>query len=216
VLTHVLVVLRLGDGERWPVVGLEPLGQDLGVQGDERGDERLPVADDDRLGDQRVPAQGVLHHRGGDVLPPGRDDDLLLAAGDGEVTVRVQVADVAGVEPPVSDGLGGGLGVVVVALEDADTLDEDLAVLRDADGRPGERLPDRSDASLAGQVEVGGCCGLGEAVALQHVHADALEEVAEPLAERRTAGDGPVEVAAEDLADLRVDEAVGEVVLQLE
>ena len=39
-------------------------------------------------------------------LPPGRDDQLLLAIDDAQVAVVVELADVAGVEPPVGQRLG--------------------------------------------------------------------------------------------------------------
>ena len=44
------------------------------------------------------------------------DDHVLLAVGDEEEALVVEVADVAGVEPAVGvDRLGGGLGLVPVA-----------------------------------------------------------------------------------------------------
>ena len=50
--------------------------------GDQRGDERLPVADHHALADQGVGPDPVLEHGRRDVLAAGGDDDLLLAAGD--------------------------------------------------------------------------------------------------------------------------------------
>ena len=48
-----------------------------------------------------VGAQPVLQHRGRDVLAAGRDDELLLAAGDRQEAVGVELTDVAGVEEAV-------------------------------------------------------------------------------------------------------------------
>ena len=66
--------------------------------------------------------------------------------------------------------------------------------------------------------EVGGQRGggLGEAVALEHVDADAAVEVAEPLAERGAAGDGVRALAAERGTQLAVDQPVEDAVLGAE
>ena len=74
----------------------------LRVERDQRGDERLAVADDHALADQGVRAQPVLEHRRGDVLAARGHQDLLLAAGDPDEALVVDLADVAGVEPAVA------------------------------------------------------------------------------------------------------------------
>ena len=84
-------------------VAFLPAGERLGVDGDERGDERLGVADAHRLADQRMRAQPVLQQGGGDVLAARGHDDLLLAADDGQEAVVVDRAEVAGVEPAVGE-----------------------------------------------------------------------------------------------------------------
>ena len=76
-------------------------GNDSGSMRDQRGDERLVVADDEALAHQPVPAHAVLEHSGRDVLAAGGDDQFLLAAGDPHEPVAVDLADVAGVEPAV-------------------------------------------------------------------------------------------------------------------
>ena len=76
-------------------------GQRLRVEGDQRGDERAAVADDHALADQRVGADPVLEHGGRDVLAARGHQDLLLAAGDPQEAVVVELAEVAGVEPAV-------------------------------------------------------------------------------------------------------------------
>jgi hypothetical protein len=47
---------------------------------------------------------------GGHVLAAGRDEEVLLAAGDAELAVRGELADVAGEEPAIAEGLGSGRG----------------------------------------------------------------------------------------------------------
>ena len=89
------------------------LRQRLRVDGDQRGDERLLVADHQALADQPVRAHPVLQHRRRDVLAAGGDDQLLLAAGDPHEAVVVDLADVAGVEPAVRSS--ASVGRVLVA-----------------------------------------------------------------------------------------------------
>jgi uncharacterized Zn finger protein len=50
-------------------------------------------------------AQRVLRVRGRDVLAPGRDDDVLRAAGDEQKTVLVESPEIAGVQPTIHQRL---------------------------------------------------------------------------------------------------------------
>ena len=68
--------------------------------------------------------------------------------------------------------------------------EQDLAVVGDPGAHAGQRLTDRADLVAAGLVHGRRGRGLGHPVALEHGDADAAEEVAEPLAQRRAAGDG--------------------------
>jgi hypothetical protein len=71
------------------------------VERDQRRDERLAVADDESLGDEPRPFEIVLEVLGCDVLPAGGDDEVLLSVGNDEEAVGVDLADVAGSQPPV-------------------------------------------------------------------------------------------------------------------
>ena len=52
--------------------------------------------------------EGVLKDLGGDVLSARGDDEFLLAAGDGQLTLAVDGTQIAGVEPlAVGHDLGG-------------------------------------------------------------------------------------------------------------
>ena len=133
------------DAPRGLAVALLPAVEGLGVDGDQRADERLRVADHHRLADQRVGPQLILEHRGGDVLAARGDDDLLLAAGDRQEAVLVDRAEVAGLEPAVLEGLGGGLLVVPVAVEHHAAAHQQLAVVGDAHAVAGQQLSDRAD-----------------------------------------------------------------------
>src|SRR5699024_6439030 len=108
----------------------------------------------------------VLDRARGDVLAAGGDDDLLGATGDRQVPVGVERAKVSGGEPAVADGLGGGLLVVPVAVEDQLSGQFHLAVGGDPDAGAGHGSADGADALAAGSVDGGGGGALGEAVAL--------------------------------------------------
>ena len=68
---------------------------------------------------------------GATFLPPGGDDDFLLAAGDRQEAVVVDRAEVAGLEPAVGERLVGGLLVVPVAAEHHAAAHQQLAVVGD-------------------------------------------------------------------------------------
>ena len=115
---------------------LGPGGDRLAVEGDQGADEGLTVADDQALVDQGVGADPVLEHRRGDVLAARGDQDLLLAPGDPDEALVVDLAHVTGVEPAVALEHLGGRGVVLpVAGEDLAALEQQLAVLGDPDLR---------------------------------------------------------------------------------
>ena len=176
----------------------------------------LLVADHDALADQRVGAQPVLQDGGGDVLAARGDQQLLLAAGDLQEAVGVELADVAGVEEAVAvDGLLRGLLVVPVAAHDDAALDEHLAVVGDRHGHAGQRPPDGADPQRLLVVHRRGGGGLGEPVALVDHHADAAVEVAQPVAQRRAAGDRADALAAEGRPQPGVDQLVEQRVLGL-
>ena len=198
-------------------VAAQPAREGLLVQGHEGADERAVVAHHEHLRDERVRPDLVLQQGRDHVLAAGRDDDFLLAPGDGQEALLVELADVAGAEPAVVvEGLGGQVIALVVAAHDAHALGEDLAVVGDPDGVAGNRGADGADLDQFGRVHRDGGRGLGQPVAFQDLHADALEEVAQPFAERAAAGDGVGHVAAHGGAELAVDELVEQGVLELE
>ena len=68
-----------------------------------------PLAVHDGLVDALVGHEQPLDVGRDHLLAVGEDQQFLLAAGDGEEAVRVERAQVAGVEPAVADRLGGRL-----------------------------------------------------------------------------------------------------------
>ncbi len=134
-----LLVVRRGD----PLL-LRPGLERLEVRHQQRREELPAVADHHRLADEAAPLQRVLDRRRRHVLAVGVDDQLLLAVGDPQEALGVDLADVAGVEPPLGvDHLRRLLLHVPVALHDVGALGEDLAVLGDPHLHPGDRLADR-------------------------------------------------------------------------
>ena len=85
-------------------------------------------ADDGDVLDGGVAHEVVLDLDGVDVLA-AHDDDVLLSVDEPVEAVLVLARHVAGVEPAVDQGLGGGSGVFVVAVHEAGALDAQLADL---------------------------------------------------------------------------------------
>src|SRR5690606_26866247 len=200
------VVHQLGDGAGLVVLLLPEL-EGFRVDGDERGDELAVVADDHALADDRVAADPVLDDRGGDVLPACGDDDLLLPPGDPQEAFLVEFADVAAAVPAVlGERLLRRLRVVPVAAHHVVALDEDLPVVGDPDRRAGDGAAHRADLVGVGGVRGGGGGRLGQTVAFQDGQADPAAEVAAPLTQGGTTGDGVLGLPAHRSQDLAVDE----------
>ena len=116
-----------------------------GVERDQRDRVRAPVAVHHGLRDPARLLEVVLEVRRREVLAARRDDDVLLAAGDLEVAVLVELAEVAGVQPAVLDRAERRVVVLVVALEDVRAPDQDLAVVGDPDLDARQRPADRAE-----------------------------------------------------------------------
>lgn len=170
-------------GVRGHGADVKPVGYVLAVEGDQGGYVGAVVADDYALAYRGAAAEAVLEDGGRDVFAAGGDEDVLLAAGDGEVAVLVEGAEVAGREPFVGQGGVGGGGVVPVRVEDDAALDEDLAVVVDADRRAGDGEADRAGAGFQGRDDRCGGCGLGQAVALVDDNSGRVEEEVEVAVE---------------------------------
>ena len=82
-------------------VGGRPRGEGIGVEREQRHQVGPVVADDDRLGDERLEPQRRLDLLRRDVLARRRDDEVLRATRDGQIAVAVQPSGVPRVHPPV-------------------------------------------------------------------------------------------------------------------
>ena len=113
---------------------------------------RVGQADDRDVADLGVGVEHVLDLLGADVLALA-DDDVLEPAGDGDVAVGVDVAQVARAEPPlVVEGIGVERAVEVAA-EELRTDDTDLALLARASRLPVE--PDDAHLHALGRRALG-------------------------------------------------------------
>ncbi len=153
--------------------------------------------------------QGVLDLDGRHVLA-ARDDDVLLAIGDHEVGLVVDRATVAGVEPPVDDGLRRLRRLVPVAVHHDVAAGQHLTLVVDGHLHPEDRSPrppQTAGAVGGGQVVVLGPAavhgqqrsGLGEAVDLDELPAQlGLDPLDGPGGRRRAGHHHPDRAPARD------------------
>src|SRR5882672_3857741 len=187
------------------------------VRGAVRGDDErdgilVPVAQNDRFEYPRRLLQRVLDRLRRDLLTAARDDDVLLAVGDAQEAVRVQLADVARVEPAVLKCGRGLLGSVPVAFHDAWATDQDLAVPRDPNLDSLDGAAHRAQFVVLRRIHGDHRGGLGQAVALHDRHPDAVEEkrvfAREYGADREAGADSPAKTPAQDGIDQLVRDRV--------
>lgn len=201
---------ELGPGEGGILRGGEFPTHDLLVE-DQEGDQvGLAVAEDRGLQEPRALLQRLLDHRGDDVLAVGGDEHLLDAALDVKIAVLVDVALVAGVEPAILvDRLAGGL-LAVVAPHQGAAPHQNLVVVAQLDLDAAERQAHRADLVAAARVDADGGRDLGQAVALQDLDPDGLEELDHFRVDGRAAADDAAQAAAELLTDLLVEEQLAD------
>src|SRR3546814_13264548 len=108
---------------------------------------RAPVAVDEGLPDLRLDGQHALDALRCDVVAAGIDDDVLLPVGNADVALRVDLADVAGVQPAVDDRARRRLRIVPVALHDQLAAYQDFAILGDAHLNAGKWPSDRKSVA---------------------------------------------------------------------
>ena len=143
-------------------------------------------------------------------LPPGRDDQVLLAIGDAHEAFGIDLPDVAGLQPAVLERLGGLLRLPVVPAHHVGPARQDLPVGGNAQLAPRDRLPHRAEAEVPGSVARQHRRRLGQAVTLADQQARPEEELFDLRRERGPPGREEVLRPADDVADLAQDEAVGE------
>ena len=109
------------------------------------------VADQRGLRHQDGVLQLVFDGLRRDQLAAGGLEQFLLAVGDVEESVVVEVADIAGAEPAFGvEALCVGVGLLPVADKDGRTADEQFAIFGELELDVGQRLADSAHAVTVG------------------------------------------------------------------
>ena len=124
------------------------------------------------------------------VLAAGRYQQVLLAVGDAQKAVRIDLTDVPGGEPAIiKKHLRRRLRPLVVAPGDVRTARQDFAIVAEAQFHPRNRRPDGTEFEVV--VPVGGQrrAGFRKPVALQDEQAGGVKELGDFPRQRSAAGD---------------------------
>lgn len=161
----------------------EASGGSAGLE-DEPGDgdfalDGVGLGDDGGFADAGLIEEELFNFAGIDV-ETGDDDEVGLAAGEREVAVGGDRAEIAGAEPAIDEGSGGSLRAAPVAGEDVGAADVDFAI-DDPGTDAGKGEADGAGAALA-RVGIGDVHqSFRHAVALEDGRAEAEAEVFEEL-----------------------------------
>ena len=98
---HFWIRNQFGAGEKGISFSRAHCFQQGEVRGDQNGGEFALVAEDGGDSDQRIQLQRILDRLRRDEFSAGGLDQVFLAIGDGEISIGVDVADVAGLEPAI-------------------------------------------------------------------------------------------------------------------
>ena len=144
-----------------------------------------------------------------DVFARTQHDDFFAAAGDVKLTLRVEKTQVAGVQPAIHQGGGGGVGAIEVALHHDGAAEEHFAVpdpfcegfipRKNLHLDPGQRRPDRIRVLAAGANDRSGAGSFGQAIGLYQIEAQPMKRLADGRVKAGTAGDQKSHLAAEDV-----------------
>ena len=201
------------------IVGsLDAVGPRPSLQGLERrhhqgAGEVAPLGHNHRELDQRAALEAAFDRRRRDVLPARGLEQVLLAVGDGKVTVLVQVADVPGVEPVPFHDLSGLLLHLEVALHDVRAADEDFAILGNAHLNVRDDRAYRAESERVDWVDGDQGGRFGQAIGLADRQSQRIEELGQVFRQRGGPGHKEADPAAQPAAQLGEDELVGHAVL---
>ncbi len=184
------------------------------LQGYQGAQVLAPVPHHTHLADVLGGADQALDGGGGHVLAPRRDDEVLLAPGDAQEVLRVDLTQVARVQPAFgADGGGGLLGHLVVLLHHVAAAIQDLPIGADHLLDPGSGRSHPPEAEVVHPVDVGEGGVLGHADALQDEHPGGVEETGDVGVEGSGSRDAPAHPPAEGLVHLGEDQLGGDAVL---
>src|SRR4051812_32325212 len=153
------------------------------------------------------------------VLAGAEDDHFLLASGDEEVALGVEVAEVAGAQPSVFDDFSGSVGPVPITLHDNGPAQPDLSDglpvgtglhfhlrVRDLHVEARNRAADRADKASPRRAYGAGAAAFGKSVGLDDVESEGLKVAADLRVETRAAGDEITDLRAQRLMRLGEEE----------
>src|SRR5271170_4726408 len=179
------------------------------IQNDQYRDKFALVAHHDGIANVRAGLQHIFDRRRRDEFPSGGLQQFLLAVGDDQITVCVELPDVAGAKPTVVRQYFARLGgLAVVPLHYVRAFHQNLAIFRDAHLHVRDRTPHRADLVRGGQVRSNYRRGFRQAVALKHAHIQRPEEFREFRREGRTSGTEGANSSAQARANFRKDQPV--------
>ena len=174
-------------------LGIFVIGIDL-----DRDAVSLAVSDD--VLNQSLTVKFILDQLGRDVFSVAEDDQVLLAAGQIEISVLIHVAQVTGAQPAVfRDGFSREFGVIDVSHHHRGALDLDLSV-HEADLTAAHGSADRGDlvhVAIVRSRNLGRT--LGHAVALGSDHTQLVQSSCQSFGEITAAADDLVQSGTHDL-----------------
>ena len=136
-----------------------------------------------------------------DVESLRRHDHFLLASADEQTPVRVELTDIARVEPAVLERLARRLRRLVVAGRHVVSAHQDFAIAGDLDLDAGDRLADRATLCVEWMVQRHDRGGLRQPVSLDHEEPEAAPERFQLRVERRRPHHHRPELEPEHLVD---------------
>ena len=187
----------------------------LPIRHHQRRDVRPALPHHDRPVDEGIAHELELQRLRCDVLAHRGLEERLLAIRNLQEAIGVDLADVAGVDPPVPQRLGRLRRFLVVPQHVARALDEDLAVVGNLHLDARERLADCEEAVRGERVGGRPRRHLGHAPAIEDGHADRPEELLDlPRQGRPAADEEPQSASGQAVAERREHQAVGDAVLR--
>src|SRR5229473_1801077 len=156
---------------------LRPVAHDLHVDVEHRRDIGARMAHRHRFLDVDAELELVLDVLGGEHRAVLQRGHVLDAIDDDELSIGIEEAGIAGMEPPTAQRRGRLLRALVVAREEALGADEHLAPIGELDVDAGQRRAHGLQLDSTVPVQGGRRAALGGAVELLEVDTDGPEEL---------------------------------------
>src|SRR5712671_2860506 len=183
------------------VVKLGPVFKRDKVGGDDDGRELALIPNDGGGADERIQFQRIFNRLGCDEFSARSFDQIFLAIGDRQISIGVDVADIAGFKPVFDEGSLRFFGTIPISLKDRRAAHQNFTVFGDTNFEIWKRLTYGSDAMVDGSVYRNHGRGLGETVALVNADAGAGIPLGQFTAKGRAARDEGLDPSAHTFAD---------------